>query len=397
MEWGIGVLLILYGLSKVIEAARRPADSFLKGGRGRRLPAIDDRELKMLREFKTQYEERIQHLETIVSDVDFELNRKLNRLAASQHRLLPPPKTEKPSGAKKESGDKVRVAVSADAEIPATHQAPLTTLTPGSRLADRFVIVRRIGAGSMGEVFEARDEELGEPVAIKVMAGLSLVEPDALERFRREARAARRITHPNVVRMHDIGEDRGLHFISMEYVEGETLREWLQREGVLTLADVHKVVSQVCNALEAAHEAGVVHRDLKPDNILIDGDGRLRIIDFGVARLPYLEGMTATGVIMGTPEYMAPEQVRGEPVDERADIYALGAIMFHTLTGHTPFKGSSPIAIGFAQCSEPLPPLSEYRDVPEEWNALVQRAMAKQPQDRFATAKQLRAALPAQA
>jgi serine/threonine-protein kinase len=208
--------------------------------------------------------------------------------------------------------------------------------------------------------------------------------------------AARRITHPNVVRLHDVGEDKGLHFISMEYVEGESLGTRISRSGPLSPVEACDVAEQICGALEAAHGVGVVHRDLKPHNVLVDPRGKYRVIDFGIAKLPYLEGMTATGVIVGTPEYMAPEQILGGEVDERADLYALGTILYECLTGEAPYRAQSAIAVGFAHCHEAIPSVRAKRpELGEEWEEFFEKALAKEPRERFESAEDMRAALPA--
>jgi serine/threonine-protein kinase len=184
-------------------------------------------------------------------------------------------------------------------------------------------------------------------------------------------------------------------FLSMEYIQGTSVAELLRRHKTLPLVQLTDIVRQCCNGLEAAHQAGVVHRDLKPGNILIDENQQVKIIDFGLARMTHLEGMTATGLILGTPEYMAPEQIRGRPVDARTDIYALGAVIYHALVGRPPFAGVSPIAIGFAHCNEELqPPIAVNPQISEAWSQLVARALAKDPADRFDSAPQLAAAIP---
>jgi serine/threonine-protein kinase len=322
----------------------------------------------------TQMEERVRNLETIVCSVDFELNAKLNRLASQQ--LL-----------------KQASPVSAE-EAAETQALSVGNIKPGGRVAGRFVVERLLGSGGMGAVYLARDEQLGEVVALKVIAGSALLDPAAADRFRREASAARRISHSNVVRIHDIGEEQGVLFMSMEYIAGESMSSLLERHGTLPVAQLRSIVAQVCAGLAAAHEAGVVHRDLKPGNILIDGSN-VKIIDFGLARLAHIEGMTATGMILGTPEYMAPEQIRGKPVDPRTDIYALGAVIYHALAGRPPYSGDSPIAIGFKHCNEQLvPPVQVKADVPLAWSQLVERAMAKDPSHRFAGSAELLAELP---
>ncbi len=328
-----------------------------------------------LRAVNAQLEERVRNLETIVCSVDFELNAKLNRLASQQLVL----RAARPSSS---------------LETDETEAFSVGSVQPGGRVAGRFVVERPLGAGGMGAVYLARDEQLGEVVALKVIAGAALLDPAAADRFRREASAARRISHPNVVRIHDIGEEQGVLFLSMEYIAGDSLSSLLSRHGTLPLPQLRDLVSQVCAGLGAAHEVGVVHRDLKPGNILVDG-ANVKIIDFGLARVSHVEGMTATGMILGTPEYMAPEQIRGRPVDARTDIYALGAVMYHALTGRPPFSGDSPIAIGFKHCNEVLvPPQQVKHDIPEAWSQLVTRAMAKDPASRFPSARDLARELP---
>jgi eukaryotic-like serine/threonine-protein kinase len=266
-------------------------------------------------------------------------------------------------------------------------------LQEGQKLAGRFVIERKLGRGGMGEVYLAHDALLGDRVALKTIAADS-VTPAALERFRREAQAARRVTHPHVVRIHDVGQDGDLAFISMEYIEGETLGGRVHREGPLSLPEAKRIVLQVCDGLSAAHAAGVVHRDLKPDNILLDRDGNARVIDFGLARLEQAAGLTASGMVMGTPHFMAPEQVQGRPADVRTDVYALGCVLYHVLTGAPPFERESAIAIGMAHCTEqPTSPRATRADVTEAWEQLVMHALEKDPGKRFDSVQSLRDAL----
>jgi serine/threonine-protein kinase len=273
----------------------------------------------------------------------------------------------------------------------------------GQRIADRFVIERTLGAGGMGAVFLARDEKLGEPVALKLVRDVQATDAQTIDRFRREVSAARRISHPNVVRLHDLGESQGVIFISMEYVEGDSLRAVMRRNGMLPPDRVRSIVAQICDGLEAAHAAGVVHRDLKPENVLFSSSQQVKLIDFGIAKLSDLEGMTATRIILGTPHYMAPEQIRGKPIDARVDLYALGVLAFEALAGSPPYDGPSPIAISFAHCNDPIPSLKERislesasrgDDVPSAWEAFVRKALAKDPSDRFDSAAAMRGALP---
>ena len=246
----------------------------------------------------------------------------------------------------------------------------------GTRVGGRFVIERPLGAGGMGAVYLARDEQLGESVALKVIAGMALLDPNSAERLRRETSMARRISHPNVVRMHDLGEEHGLLFVSMEYVAGESLGARIQRLGTLTPAQLRPIVAQLCEGLTAAHGVGIIHRDLKPANVLIDAQDRVKLIDFGIARGDLQVGMTATNMVVGTPEYMAPEQVRGGAVDARTDVYALGAVLYHALTGRPPFRGETPISVGLAHCQDPVTPPRQLRpEIPAIWDSVILRAL----------------------
>ncbi|MFY0540370.1 protein kinase domain-containing protein [Nannocystis pusilla] len=347
------------------------------GGEARQLKALME-ERKALLEERKALEQRVQSLETIVCNVDFELNAKLQRLAVATQSIA----ALGPAPAQ-------RAAVSAaagEAESLIAGQ-----VRPGQRVANRFVVSRLLGAGGMGAVYLARDEQLGEEVALKVVAGLGLLDPGAADRLRREASTARRISHPNVVRLHDIGEENGLLFLSMEYVAGESLAARLKRIGAIPAAQLRPIAEQLCDGLAAAHAAGVIHRDLKPANVLLAGDRTVKIIDFGIARPLTEAGMTATNMVVGTPEYMAPEQVRGGHVDARTDIYALGAMLYHALTGRPPFAAPSPIALGLAHCQDPVPAPRLLRpDIPVEWEALILRALEKDPSHRFQSASELR-------
>jgi serine/threonine protein kinase len=331
-----------------------------------------------------ELERRIEHLETIVCSVDFELNAKLNRLASVQLQL----------------GDATSKTIAGELAPPdPNRRAPrpsLFELEPGLRLADRFVIKRAIGTGGMGAVYLASDERLGESIALKIMHGMALLDPAAGDRLRREASAARRISHPNVVKIHDVGEDAGHVFLSMEYVEGQSLKQLISRHNMLPLDRVRTYVAEICAGLSAAHGQGVIHRDLKPANIIVTPDQRVKIIDFGLARIANLEGMTATGMLLGTPEYMAPEQIKGGHIDARTDLYSLGALTYHAITGRPPFSGDNPISVSLAHTTEqPIPPSRLRPGLSSEWDAFVLRALSKAKEDRFDSAEAMRDALPA--
>jgi len=338
------------------------------------------KERKALEAERVVLEQRIRNLESIVCNVDFELNAKLNRLATQSAAAL----SASPAG-----GRPGLAAAVDEAGTLATG-----SIRSGTKVAGRFIIERLLGAGGMGAVYLARDEQLGEQVALKVIAGFAVLDPSASERLRREASLARKISHPNVVRLHDVGEEHGLVFLSMEYVSGESLLNRIKRVGALSPAQLLPIAQQLCEGLAAAHAAGIIHRDLKPANVLIDAQERVKLIDFGIARSEVAAGMTATNMIVGTPEYMAPEQVMGGAIDARTDVYALGAVLYHAITGRPPFRGDSPIAVGLAQCQEPLTPPRQIRpDVPAEWDAVITRALEKQPVARFPSAPALLAAL----
>lgn len=385
MEGVIAVLLLFGGIPAAIVISR-----WLKYKHEQRLYELrngggEPGQVKALQAARSELEERVRHLEAIVCSVDFELNAKLNRLATRQMALLPAMSSSSGSSS----------APMSEQALADTEQITAGTVAPGKRLADRFVIERALGQGGMGAVYLARDEQLGEQVAVKVVGGMAALDPSAADRLRREASAARRISHPNVVRLHDIGHADGVLFLSMEYVPGGTLADLVSRHGVLPLTRVRDVALQILEGLAAAHEAGVVHRDLKPGNLLLDEYQRVKIIDFGLARLPHLEGMTATNMIVGTVEYMAPEQIRGGSVDARTDIYALGAVLYHALTGRPPFAGDTPIAVGFAHCTDPVTPPSALRpEAGQGWDAVVLRALSKDPGQRFQSAQEMAAAIP---
>jgi serine/threonine-protein kinase len=274
---------------------------------------------------------------------------------------------------------------------PPAPPRPLTTvLEPGQVLAQRYRVQRLLGKGGMGAVYLADDEVLSELVALKVISSAFAADEAAMvARFRREAAAARKVSSPAVIRIHDLGEARpGLLYLSMEYFAGRTLAEVIAQRGLVPLDDARDILKQIAGGLEAAHQAGVIHRDLKPSNILVGERGIVKIIDFGLATTAMGEGLTATGAVLGTPHYMAPEQVRGKAVDARADIYSLGALAYHLVCGRPPFLGDNAIAIGFLHLSEPPPPPRILRkDCPANLEAAILAALAKSPDDRPSSAR----------
>jgi eukaryotic-like serine/threonine-protein kinase len=264
-------------------------------------------------------------------------------------------------------------------------------MPPPTRLAGRYELLGLLGSGGMGSVYRARDTELGEIVALKILRPELLYSPEALVHFRREVSLARRVTHRNVARTFDIGEHDGVRFLTMELVEGRSLAALIEAER-LDFGQFLHIGVEICRGLEAAHAAGVLHLDLKPDNVFLANDGRLVIGDFGIARA--VGQVEARGIIAGTPLYMAPEQVTGDDLDEAADIYALGTILYEMLTSVPAWRGSTPIAVASARLLRPPPdPRALRDDIPEEIASVVLRAMARDKLERYASVGDLRSAL----
>ena len=350
------------------------------------LPPGSSDEVKRLEEENKLLRERVENLETIVCSVDFELNRKLARLTDEQRSLVQLPAPAAGASPPAAALDRTATAMPSSPKP----QSATTVLEPGQVLAQRYRVQRLLGKGGMGAVYLADDEVLGELVALKVISSAFASDEAAMiARFRREAAAARKVSSPSVIRIHDLGEARpGLLYLSMEYFAGRTLSELIAQRGIVPMKDVQDILSQVSTGLEAAHQAGVIHRDLKPSNVLVGERGAVKIIDFGLATTMAGDGLTATGAILGTPHYMAPEQVRGKPVDARTDIYSLGALAYHLVCGRPPFAGDNAIAIGFAHLSEaPTAPVVLRKDCPAKLSAAIVAALAKDPGERPASAK----------
>jgi serine/threonine-protein kinase len=352
-------------------------------------PGVDVGKLK---EDNRLLRERVENLESIVCSVDFELNQKLAKLVDDQRSASPAlAATEgRPNPSPSPPARDVALDRTATA-VPHKRTAPTSTLfQSGEVIAQRYRIQRLLGQGGMGAVYLADDEVLGELVALKVISSAYASDEAAMvARFRREAAAARKVSSPAVIRIHDLGEARpGVLYLSMEYFAGRTLSEVIAQRGLVPIADAQDILAQIATGLEAAHAAGVVHRDLKPGNVLVGERGAVKIIDFGLATVAAGDGLTATGAVLGTPMYMAPEQVRGKPVDARSDIYSLGALAYHLVTGRPPFSGDNAIAIGFAHVSEtPTPPRELRKDCPPALDAAIVAALAKEPSARPASAK----------
>ncbi|MDC0741864.1 protein kinase domain-containing protein [Polyangium mundeleinium] len=263
---------------------------------------------------------------------------------------------------------------------------------PGDRVAGRYTLLGLLGVGGMGSVYRARDEELEEVVALKVLRQDLVNEPGMLERFRREVKLARRVTHKNVARVFDIGEHGADKYLTMEFVEGEPLNVGLARQGAMSVARVVEIATAICAGLAAAHAAGVVHRDLKPENVLLAKDGRVVITDFGIARMHEPEGSrTQVGAVIGTPAYMAPEQVQGiADIDTRADIYALGAMLYELFTGEKAWRGESIVSVAAARLVQPPPdPRVKRPDLPTACGTIVLKCMARDRDERYRTAQEV--------
>jgi serine/threonine-protein kinase len=262
-------------------------------------------------------------------------------------------------------------------------------------LTGRYTLERELGRGGMGVVFLARDVGLDRPVAVKLLPPYLAAQPLIRERFLHEARLVARLSHPNIVTVFAVEEHQDLVFFVMAYVRGETLSQRVGRSGPLPPATATRMIQEVAWGLGYAHANGVIHRDVKPDNIMLDqASGRAMITDFGVARAADGQSLTGAGQLIGTPQYMSPEQAYGQPVDGRSDLYSLGATAFYALTGRPLFDGPSPIAVVTKQLNEPPPPLAGVRpDLPPQLTRAVDRCLAKDPNDRFATGEELAEAL----
>jgi len=264
----------------------------------------------------------------------------------------------------------------------------------GELIAGRYELEELVGSGGMSSVYRAHDKLLERTVALKILHEQFTRDDAYVERFRREARAVAQLAHPNIVTVIDRGEQDGRQFIVFEYVDGMNLKELLDQEGPLDPREAIELALQVARGLSFAHENGLVHRDVKPQNVLIDADGRAKVTDFGIAHALDVDGMTITGTIMGSSNYIAPEQARGEPVDEQSDIYSLGCVLYELLTGEVPFDGDNFVAVAMRHVNDPVPTVGEVRpDVPPHLDWAIRCAMAKDNDDRFASMSEFAAEL----
>jgi len=233
-----------------------------------------------------------------------------------------------------------------------TLETPVEALTRGTMFADRYEIIEELGKGGMGKVYRVEDTKTKEEIALKLIKSEIATDKKTIERFRNELTTARKIRHKNICGMYDLDEDKGSYYITMEFVPGEDLKSFIRRSGQLAVGTTIKIAKQICEGLSEAHRLGIVHRDLKPSNIMIDKAGNARIMDFGIARTLESKGLTGAGVMIGTPEYMSPEQVEAKAVDQRSDIYSLGVIMYEMVTGRVPFEGDTALSIAMKHKSE---------------------------------------------
>jgi serine/threonine-protein kinase len=297
-----------------------------------------------------------------------------------------------PDGADMPTKDLAKAALAA-MNVPSR---PSTELRPGTRFGGRYEILSLLGSGGMGVVYKARDLELDDLVALKMFKAAAVVDREHLERLKSEIKLARKITHPNVLRTFDFGEFDGRPYISMEYVRGMTLRYLLRQAGRLPYSAALRIARQLCAGLEAAHAVGVLHRDIKPENLILEASGNAKLMDFGIAR-PLSRsggGHTQPGTFVGTPHYSAPEQLAGEEVDQRADIYSSGVVLCEMFCGKLPFSGGNTLEIYMAQMQqEPIKPSAYWAEIPALLERIILTCIQRERELRYESAAALAAAL----
>ena len=285
---------------------------------------------------------------------------------------------------------------SKESQIPHTKtlETPIEELTTGSTFAGRYQIIEELGEGGMGKIYKALDKEINAKVALKLIKPEVAVDEKAIKRFQNELKMARDISHKNVCRMYDLNQEEGTYYITMEYVPGEDLKSFIRRAKQLTPGTAVFIAKQICEGLAEAHGLGVVHRDLKPQNIMIDKEGNARIMDFGIARTLKTKGITGAGVIIGTPEYMSPEQAERKEVDQRSDIYSFGVILYEMVTGNVPFEGDTPLSIAMKHKSEmPQDPKELNAQIPDDLSRVIMRCLEKDREKRYQNVGEVRSEL----
>jgi len=283
---------------------------------------------------------------------------------------------------------------SEDINVTKTIETPKEELTRGTTFANRYEIIEELGKGGMGKVYRVEDKKIKQEIALKLIKPEIASDKKTIERFKNELTTARKIAHRNVCRMFDLGEEKEQHFITMEYVRGGDLKRLIRRTKRLDTGTAISIVKQICEGLSEAHELGIVHRDLKPNNIMIDDNGNARIMDFGIARSIRGKGITGSGIMIGTPEYMSPEQVEAKDIDQRSDIYSLGIIMYEMLTGRCPFEADTPFAIGVKQKSEiPKSPKEYNPQISDDLNRVILKCLEKDKENRYQSANEVRSEL----
>jgi serine/threonine protein kinase len=274
--------------------------------------------------------------------------------------------------------------------VTMTYQTPTKGLVRGTTFARRFEIIEEIGQGGMGAVYKAYDTKIREVVALKLLKPEIASDPEIIERFRNEMKLARKVAHRHVCRMYDLSEEGLSFYISMEYVPGEDLKSFIRRSGHLNEGKALNLARQIAEGLAEAHRLGVVHRDLKPQNVMIDREGNAKIMDFGIARSLHSRGLTSTGVIIGTPEYMSPEQADARDVDRRSDVYSFGVILYEMVTGRVPFEGETPLSIVLKHKSEPAPdPKASNAQISQGFSQLILRCLEKDRGRRYQRAEDI--------